>query len=525
GPQASPGCDAHTEVLETTDGPGNAPSGNPDDALPPVKIVRGDIAQQKVDVLVSSVRPDLKLDTGEISKSVFRAAGQGIQDEVNANNPQGATVWTSVYTQGHNLQCGQVCHMVLGKWGHGAEEQTSELVSQYCRCSKRFRDGWKDNPHQALTCTHKEQHCTFTLQTKVLCRDVVNAFDAILENNIKVQKVEEKAFGLMNAEEVQRIKQICLEHQVVLTQSDGHFFLRGLNTDVLGATVEIKTMFHSSAQEHSEHTLAQMLQWYYLQGSGSETEKKAYSPSDNFKIEQAYKAAKYTLEIVISDVVMMVDFGTMTQHPKSSPAKAAKQELPGHWTGNKSLFQKIPLSADSEEYRNVEANFRSTLGNQQLVLVKIDRVQNPKMWKQYAAQKEHMEKQDTGNVNEKTLWHGTHVDAMDRIARFGFDRGYCGKNATAYGQGVYFAINSSYSSSKTYSPQDPKTGNRHIFQCKVLVGIAAQGKSAMRTLPDRVDRCGLPYDSATDNPHKPNMYVIFSDNQAYPEYLITFRDK
>nr|KAG5700064.1 hypothetical protein BaRGS_028301 [Batillaria attramentaria] len=79
-------------------------------------------ASEQVDVLVSSVRPDLKLDTGEISKSVFRAAGQGIQDEVNANNPQGATVWTSVYTQGHNLQCGQVCHMVLGKWGHGAEE-------------------------------------------------------------------------------------------------------------------------------------------------------------------------------------------------------------------------------------------------------------------------------------------------------------------------------------------------------------------------------------------------------------------
>uniref|UniRef100_A0A0E9XMI1 PARP catalytic domain-containing protein n=2 Tax=Anguilla TaxID=7935 RepID=A0A0E9XMI1_ANGAN len=30
------------------------------------------------------------------------------------------------------------------------------------------------------------------------------------------------------------------------------------------------------------------------------------------------------------------------------------------------------------------------------------------------------------------------------------------------------------------------------------------------------------YDSVTDNPNNPSMFIIFHDIQAYPEYLITF---
>lgn len=32
------------------------------------------------------------------------------------------------------------------------------------------------------------------------------------------------------------------------------------------------------------------------------------------------------------------------------------------------------------------------------------------------------------------------------------------------------------------------------------------------------------YDSAVDNTDRPTMYVIFNDTQAYPEYLIYFKE-
>ena len=30
------------------------------------------------------------------------------------------------------------------------------------------------------------------------------------------------------------------------------------------------------------------------------------------------------------------------------------------------------------------------------------------------------------------------------------------------------------------------------------------------------------FDSTTDNPNKPSMYVIYKDAQAYPDYLMTY---
>ncbi len=56
------------------------------------------------------------------------------------------------------------------------------------------------------------------------------------------------------------------------------------------------------------------------------------------------------------------------------------------------------------------------------------------------------------NANEMILFHGTSPDAVEDIVRYGFNRSFCGKNATLYGKGVYFAKHPSYAANKTYSP-------------------------------------------------------------------------
>ena len=94
--------------------------------------------------------------------------------------------------------------------------------------------------------------------------------------------------------------------------------------------------------------------------------------------------------------------------------------------------------------------------------------------------------------------------------------------ATQFGQGVYFAVNSSYSVQTKYSPPDPLSGNRKVYQCKVLVGCSVEGHKLMRILPQRAGS-NMFYDSATNSIANPIMYVIFNDTQAYPEYMVTFR--
>ncbi|MRB67718.1 hypothetical protein GH825_30620, partial [Bacillus thuringiensis] len=77
---------------------------------------------------------------------------------------------------------------------------------------------------------------------------------------------------------------------------------------------------------------------------------------------------------------------------------------------------------------------------------------------------------------ERILWHGTNASAITSINNGGFKRSYCGKNATAYGQGVYFAVNVSYSASNTYSIPDAN-GLKHVYQACVLTGAYTTGDS------------------------------------------------
>ena len=84
---------------------------------------------------------------------------------------------------------------------------------------------------------------------------------------------------------------------------------------------------------------------------------------------------------------------------------------------------------------------------------------------------------------------------------------------TAYGSGVYFAVDASYS--MRYS------GGRQMFQVRVLVGETALGNASMKTAPVK-SGTNRPYDSVSDNTNSPSIYVIFHDAQAYPEYIISF---
>jgi len=91
-----------------------------------------------------------------------------------------------------------------------------------------------------------------------------------------------------------------------------------------------------------------------------------------------------------------------------------------------------------------------------------------------------------------------------------------------YGNGVYFALDASYSASSTYSPPDVN-GCRYMYLTRVLVGEYAVGRKGLLTPPaknpnDPTDT----YDSVVDQIPNPRIFVVFYDWQCYPEYLITF---
>tara|TARA_Y100000741_G_scaffold364786_2_gene356995 strand:+ start:370 stop:1017 length:648 start_codon:yes stop_codon:yes gene_type:complete len=121
-------------------------------------------------------------------------------------------------------------------------------------------------------------------------------------------------------------------------------------------------------------------------------------------------------------------------------------------------------------------------------------------------------------TEHRWLFHGTTAAAVPLICRDGFNRSFCGRNATVYGNGVYFTSDINYSAQNIYSVPDDKHIKR-IFAASVLVGHTCQGRSGQIT-PDVCNN--IMCDSTVDNVKNPSIYVIYKDFQAIPEYLISF---
>ena len=67
------------------------------------------------------------------------------------------------------------------------------------------------------------------------------------------------------------------------------------------------------------------------------------------------------------------------------------------------------------------------------------------------------------NIEEK-LFHGTNHNSLQAICRDGFNRTYCGKNGTMYGQGLYFSREAIYSHSYSKSGLDNNQFSRIVIK-------------------------------------------------------------
>lgn len=131
----------------------------------------------------------------------------------------------------------------------------------------------------------------------------------------------------------------------------------------------------------------------------------------------------------------------------------------------------------------------------------------------------------SGQAGEVGVFHGTpKEETIHWICSLGFDQRMNGTHGTKYGKGAYFATAASYS--HQYTHPTGTAGLRSMFYARVLVGQKVEGKSEYRRPPpiDPHDpKRGL-YDTCVDNVANPNIFVVFDNNQSYPDYLIEYRE-
>uniref|UniRef100_A0A672TDR8 Poly [ADP-ribose] polymerase n=1 Tax=Sinocyclocheilus grahami TaxID=75366 RepID=A0A672TDR8_SINGR len=269
------------------------------------------------------------------------------------------------------------------------------------------------------------------------------------------------------------------------------------------------------------------VEWQYQSGR----KFKPFDPFTNCDLEEAFISQTTSVQIKINSEVYNADivYKVATRGGKRIELKRVqlkaekyKSSLPSNWEDMKGQsVVLIELKAGSQEFTDVEKEFRKTGLSSNII--KIERVQNCALWRNYMIKKEELEDKNKHKNNEKCLFHGTGPHTTDQINNQGFNRSFAGMNGAMYGNGTYFAVDPCYSA-KGYCKADAN-GHKRMYLAKVLVGEFTKGKKGLRTPPKRSSKGVHLYDSVTDKTKNPSMFVVFNDVQAYPEYLITFQKK
>ncbi|XP_053554015.1 protein mono-ADP-ribosyltransferase PARP14-like [Bombina bombina] len=342
--------------------------------------------------------------------------------------------------------------------------------------------------------------------------------------------ISDELISEFEEEELQTLHNLQKTFQVFIeyTPHDSSIQIHGLTRDVLDVYKNIQDLINKkrdkTVQEQEANLCSNLVEWRYEDGAN-------FIPFDkitNLKLEEAAGTQKINVDVLIKGSKYTVNIqqklakdnrGHTVKIEQIYKHEEISMKLPTHWNPMNNQFEVVTLNPGSQEYNDVKHHFLLTF---LMKIMKIERIQNQFLWQNYQIKKQSMDNKNGNTNNEKQLFHGTDPNTVKQVNQNGFNRSFAGKNAAAYGNGTYFAVQASYSANDTYSRPD-STGHKYMYLARVLTGESCAGSNKMVSPPPKnaSDPTDL-YDSSSDNPSHPSIYVIFHDIQAYPEYLITF---
>nr|XP_039256341.1 protein mono-ADP-ribosyltransferase PARP14-like isoform X2 [Styela clava] len=305
---------------------------------------------------------------------------------------------------------------------------------------------------------------------------------------------------------------------------DDKISLKGLKVDVATVSQQILKLqddfkVADIVAEHAMYTWkyynVQEKKWIDFDAQSSVVIEKAKKKSNNTKIKILINGVRQDCSI---------DFKAMKISGKSFVYKVErdiKEEIPSHWEKMSEIenLKDVQLNSSCAEFREIEENLGKTLSN--FNINSIHRIQNKRLYNRYQQEKRRVAKLYPGKNIEMKLFHGTKADIANKITTDGFDRGYCGSaNDVAFGNGVYFAKNASYSNNTKYATPE-KNNERTIIVANVITGEYQKGTRGMKSA-ERISSSAEMYNCVVNDTTNPTIFVIFVDAGAYPSYLIKY---
>ncbi|KAJ8252795.1 hypothetical protein GJAV_G00205670 [Gymnothorax javanicus] len=351
-------------------------------------------------------------------------------------------------------------------------------VSLFQRMKRFWKGGQREDKKKVKTLRLVEKK--FDPVVLHLCGDSQASLENVkrwiqeqFEEELCFQEIEDQAILELSEEDRKNIQELQQRFEVSIRLEEGNqeatICIEGLSRDVLKAAGKIheilKKARHEQGQMRDAEILSNLVEWQFQQGS-------QYVPVDrleNLRLEQALNSQQQNVTITIQGRSYNVSLpngpavdgqGNQLQIKRVVEQEETK-DVPEHWSPMKADQQclVVPLQSGAQEYNEVLRLFQATC---QMQVLKIERIQNPYLWKSLQVLKHSMDHQNGHQNNERRLFHGMSQPTIQHINHRGFNRSYAGKNAAVLGKGTYFAVSASYSAQNTYSVPDGQAVARSV---------------------------------------------------------------
>ncbi|XP_063662241.1 protein mono-ADP-ribosyltransferase PARP15 isoform X9 [Pan troglodytes] len=498
-----------------------------------LKLISGDVLYIWADVIVNSVPMNLQLGGGPLSRAFLQKAGPMLQKELDDRRRETEEKVGNIFmTSGCNLDCKAVLHAVAPYWNNGAETSWQAFLDEFTNWSRinpnKARIPMAGDTQGVVGTVSKPCFTAYEMKIGAITFQVATGDIATEQVDVIVNSTA-RTFNRKSG-----VSKAILEGAGQAVESE---------CAVLGGCLKCKIIIHVPGRKDVRKTVTSVLeeceQRKYTSvslpaiGTGN-AGKNPITVADNiidaiadFLSQHSTPSLKTVKVVIFQPELLNVFYDSMKKRDLSaslnfqSTFSMTTCNLPEHWTDmNHQLFCMVQLEPGQSEYNIIKDKFTRTCSS--YAIEKIERIQNAFLWQSYQVKKRQMDIKNDRKNNERLLFHGTDADSVPYVNQHGFNRSCAGKNAVSYGKGTYFAVDASYSAKDTYSKPD-SNGRKHMYVVRVLTGVFTKGRAGLVTPPPKNPHNPTDlFDSVTNNTRSPKLFVVFFDNQAYPEYLITF---
>ncbi|XP_054201443.1 protein mono-ADP-ribosyltransferase PARP15 isoform X3 [Homo sapiens] len=517
-----------------------------------LKLISGDVLYIWADVIVNSVPMNLQLGGGPLSRAFLQKAGPMLQKELDDRRRETEEKVGNIFmTSGCNLDCKAVLHAVAPYWNNGAETSwqimaniikkcltTVEVLSFSSITFPMIGTGSLQFPKAVFAKLILSEVFEYSSSTRPITSPLQEVHFLVYTNDDEGCQAfldEFTNWSRINPNKA-RIPMAGDTQGVVGTVSKPCFTAYEMKIGAITfqvatgdiATEQVDVIVNSTARTFNRKSGVSRA---ILEGAGQAVESEcavlAAQPHRDFIITPGgCLKCKIIIHVpggkdVRKTVTSVLEECEQRKYTSVSLPAIGTGNLPEHWTDmNHQLFCMVQLEPGQSEYNTIKDKFTRTCSS--YAIEKIERIQNAFLWQSYQVKKRQMDIKNDHKNNERLLFHGTDADSVPYVNQHGFNRSCAGKNAVSYGKGTYFAVDASYSAKDTYSKPD-SNGRKHMYVVRVLTGVFTKGRAGLVTPPPKNPHNPTDlFDSVTNNTRSPKLFVVFFDNQAYPEYLITF---